>query len=228
MAFDLRDQAAIDEAPGPDRRSVPDPREAILDAVAAVLVEQKRAATEMQAVVERSGVALADVDAAFADIDDLLIALVTRVTAGVVQPLGAATRDGAGTIADVRATLLAFGTAVQEANATIMVGLYRVGMTEGSRRRSLRHRFYEEGPAALARALSGFLQRAVDAGVLTVDDCALAAEQLIGMLREPLYQEIALHSQELTFRDDTTLAVRAAVDVFLEGCDDGQGSRHGR
>ncbi len=102
-------------------------------------------------------------------------------------------------------------------------------MTEGARRRSRRHRFYEEGPAALARALSGLLlQRAVAAGVLTIKDCALAAEQLIGMLREPLYQEIALHSQELTFRDDATLALRAAVDVFLEGCNDRQGSRHGR
>ena len=47
-------------------------REAILDAVTAVLVRQKLAATEMQDVVERSGVAVADVDAEFPDLDDLL------------------------------------------------------------------------------------------------------------------------------------------------------------
>ncbi len=83
---------------------------------------QKRAATEMQAVVEQTGVALAVIDAAFADIDHLLIALVARVMAGVVRPLAVIARDGGDAIADVRAVLLAFGAAVEEVNATIMVG----------------------------------------------------------------------------------------------------------
>ena len=108
-----------------------------------------------------------------------------------------------------------------------MVGLYRVGMTEGSRRRSLRQRFYEAGPGALSRALGDYVGGAVAAGVVAIEDCSLAAEQLMGMLREPLYQEIALHSQELVFQESASLAVRAAVDVFLDGCNDGRDRRDG-
>jgi hypothetical protein len=40
----------------------------------------------------------------------------------------------------------------------------------------------------------------------------------MGMLREPLYQELTVHSQELTSYGSAGEAVEQAVDRFLGGC----------
>jgi hypothetical protein len=40
----------------------------------------------------------------------------------------------------------------------------------------------------------------------------------MGMLREPLYQELTVHSQALTFYGSAEEAVQHAVDIFLRGC----------
>ena len=40
----------------------------------------------------------------------------------------------------------------------------------------------------------------------------------MGMLREPLYEELSLHSQEFTFYGSAEEAVEQAVDIFLRGC----------
>jgi hypothetical protein len=40
----------------------------------------------------------------------------------------------------------------------------------------------------------------------------------MGMLREPLYQELTLHSQEFTFYGSAEEAVEQIVDIFLSGC----------
>jgi hypothetical protein len=40
----------------------------------------------------------------------------------------------------------------------------------------------------------------------------------MGMLREPLYQELTVHSQEFTSYGSAEEAVEQAVDRFLGGC----------
>ena len=99
-----------------------------------------------------------------------------------------------------------------------MIGFYRVAMTEGSRRRPLRHRIFTADSGAVAAALRDFLERMVAAGWFDVGDCGFAAEHLMGLLREPLYQDLTLHSHDLIGDADPSSAVREAVDIFLNGC----------
>ena len=208
----LRDKAVVvtDEGAGRGRR------DRILEAVSRVLTEQKRNATEMQAVVEDSALPLREVIAEFPDLDDLVIAIASQQAARVTEPLRSATRSDA--FDDVRSTLIEFGTGLRAAYSSVLIGFLRVAMTEGSRHKEIRRRIYDEGPAAITAALCDYLDAAARKGKLAFANSAYATESLMGMLREPLYQELTVHSQELTFYGSAEEAVQHAVDIFLRGC----------
>ena len=189
-------------------------RDRILAAVSRVLTDEKGNATEIRAVIEDSGLPLSEVIAEFPNLDDLVVAVASQEAVRVIEPL----RSGA--FDDVRSTLIAFGAGLHTAYSSVLVGFLRVEMTEGSRHnKQLRRRVYEEGPATITAALRDYLDAAAKKGKLAVASSAYAAESLMGMLREPLYQELIVHSQGLTFYGSAEEAVQRAVDIFLRGCD---------
>jgi DNA-binding transcriptional regulator YbjK len=202
--------AGTDEGAGSGRR------ERILEALSRVLTEQKRNATEMRAAVRDSGVPLAEVVAEFPQLDDLVVAIASRQAARVTEPLRSAMASGA--FEDVRSELIEFGTGVRAAYSSVLIGFLRVAMTEGSRHKELRRRVYGQGPAAVTAALRDYLDAAAAKGRLAFAHGGYAAESLMGMLREPLYQELVAHSQELTSYGSADEAVEQAVDRFLGGC----------
>ena len=208
----LRDNPVVvnDEGAGRGRR------DRILEVVSRVLTEQKRNATEMQALVEDSGLPLSEVIAEFPDLNDLVVAIASQQAARVTGPLRSAMQSGA--FDDVRSKLIEFGTGLRAAYSSVLIGFLRVAMTEGSRHKEIRRRIYEEGPAAIAAALCDYLDAAARKGKLAFANSAYATESLMGMLREPLYQELTLHSQEFTFYGSAEEAVEQAVDIFLRGC----------
>ena len=193
-------------------------RDRILAAVLATLATQKRAATELQETVEQSGIPLNDVNTEFPNLDDLLVALVARQAETLSKPLAALLDEGGAGVGDVRGELLQFSQGLREAYGSVLIGIARVAMTEGSRHREIRKRIYEHGPAAVTATLQRYLQRAGDEGKVALQDRTYEAECLIGMLREPLYRELTLHTQELTPYPTSTDAVEATVDLFLKGC----------
>lgn len=201
---------AADEGAGGGRR------DRILEAVARVLAEQKRDATEIQAVVEDSGLPLEEVRAEFPDLGELVVAIAARQAARVTEPLRSAMRSGG--FDDVRSELLEFGTGLRAAFSSVIIGFLRVAMTEESRHKELRRRIYAAGPAAVEAALCDYLDAAAAKGKLAFANTAYAAESLIAMLREPLFEELTVHSQELTYYASAQEAVEQAVDRFLRGC----------
>lgn len=192
-------------------------RERILEAVTRVLTDEKRSATEMQAVVEDSALPIEEVRAEFPDLDDLVVAIASRLAARVSEPLRSAMRSGG--FDDVRSDLHAFGAVLRAAFSSVIIGFLRVAMTEGSRHKELRERIYAAGPAVVETALCDYLDAAARKGRLSFANTAYAAESLIAMLREPLYEELTVHSQEFTFYGSAEEAVEQAVDRFLRGCD---------
>jgi len=205
-----KSDVAADEGAGRGRR------DRILEAVTRVLTDEKRGATEIRAVVEDSALPLQEVIAEFPDLDDLVVAIASQQAARVTEPLRSAMR--AGGFDDVRSELLEFGTVMRAAFSSVIIGFLRVAMTEGSRHRALRRRIYEAGPAAVEAALCDYLDAAAGKGRLAFANTAYAAESLIAMLREPLYDELTVHSEEFTFYASAEEAVEQAVDRFLWGC----------
>lgn len=202
--------AATDDGTGRGRR------DRILEVVSRVLTEEKRNATEIQAVVEDSDLPLEEAMAEFPDLDDLIVAIAARQAARVSEPLRSATQSGA--FDDVRSDLIEFGTRLRAAYSSVFIGLLRVAMAEESLHRELHGRLYGAGPAAVTAALRDYLDAAARKDTLTFANSAYAAESLMGMLREPLYGELTVHSQEFTSYGSAEEAVEQAVDRFLGGC----------
>ena len=97
-----------------------------------------------------------------------------------------------------------------------MAGFVRLMMTEGTRNALLRKRVYEAGPAIVALKLQAFLSEANERGILSISNTQLYAEQLIGRLREPLYQALMLNPaarQEAAAID----SVKAIIEGFVHG-----------
>jgi AcrR family transcriptional regulator len=204
-------RVVTDEAAGRGRR------DRILEAVSRVLTDEKRNATEMQAVVEDSGLPLSEVIAEFPNLEDLVVAIASQEAARVTEPLRSAIQSGA--FDDVRSTLIKFGTGLHAAYSSVLIGFLRVEMREGSNHKAVRRRVYDAGPAAITAALRDYLDAAAKKGELAFANSEYAAESLMGMLREPLYEELTAHTQEFTFYGSAEEAVQRAVDIFLGGCD---------
>ncbi len=192
-------------------------RDRILEAVSRVLTDEKRNSTEIQAVVEDSRLPLSEVIAEFPNLDDLVVAIASQEAARVTEPLLSAIRSD--TFDDVRSTLIKFGTGLHAAYSSVLIGFLRVEMREGSNHKAVRRRVYNEGPASITAALRDYLNAAAKKGKLAFANSEYAAESLMGMLREPLYEELTAHTQEFTFYGSAGEAVQRAVDIFLRGCD---------
>lgn len=200
-----------------DNRTGRGRRDDIVKVVSCALAEQKHNATEIQAVVDDSGLALEEVIAEFPDLDDLVVAIASRQAERVCGPLRSAMRSDA--LEDVRSDLIEFGTGLRAAYSSVLIGLLRLAMREESLRRELHGRLYGAGPAVVTAVLCDYLDAAARNGTLTFANTAYAAESLMGMLREPLYGELTVHSQEFTSYASAEEAVEQAVDRFLGGCD---------
>lgn len=189
----------------------------MLAAVARVLVDEHTRAVEMQEILEQTGLLHEDFAGEFRDLDDILLELARRVSSWISEPISSdavhpASRE------DVLEALMEFGRRYTHANLTILPGLLRVFLTESSRRSGLRKDFYEAGPARISEPLADFLQRSKQFGVGNALDSRLIAEALMGMLREPLYYKLAIHSRYLSRVLSSVERAPDIVRMFAEGC----------
>nr|WP_283815772.1 TetR/AcrR family transcriptional regulator C-terminal domain-containing protein [Bradyrhizobium lablabi] len=191
----------------------PDARAEVVLAISATLAHRRGAHADLNSVLKNCGYSKQDILSAFENIDDAFVAVAERKASLISEPLAARPA----TVADVRDTLIAFGRIAWKEYSTTLVGLLRVVMSEGTRNVPLRKRVYEAGPEAVTLRLREFLSEANEKGVLSISNAHLAAEQLIGRLREPLYQALMLNpaaSREEAPAD----SIKATIDKFIHGC----------
>lgn len=198
----------------------PEHRDAMLHSLTLSLDDPHGTLLGLDPVLEREGYSHAEIRSAFGCIDDLLVAIAERKAAYLITPLTEAHR-----IADLdlaRRVLTEFGTQAWREYSGSIIALVRLMMAEGARSPDLRKRVYDAGPASVALELRKFFSRAQGLGVLSVSDAHLAAEQLMGMLREPLYQALMLHPAGPATPADASGPVAASIDLVLDGCARGQ------
>ena len=193
----------------------PDARADIVLAISEALADPKGALAGLNNILDRSGYSEEDIRSAFESVDDLIVAIAEREAFLISQPL--ARRAPPRTVDDARDTLIAFGRVAWEEYSTTLVGFVRMMMTEGTRNPPLKKRVYEAGSAIVTLKLREFLSEANERGILSISDPQLYAEQLMGLLREPLYQALMLNpatSQEGAAAD----RVKASIERFVHGC----------
>jgi DHA2 family multidrug resistance protein len=195
--------------------SRPDPRAEIVLAVSEALANPSGAPADLDSILDRSGYSKEDILSAFESVDDLIVAIAEHKASLISQPLVRRARPG--TVDDARETLIAFGCVAWKEYSTTLVGFIRMMMTEGARNPALKKRVHEAGQAIVTLKLREFLSAANERGILSISDAQLYAEQLLGLLREPLYQALMLTP---AMRQEGAAAdrVRARIESFIHGC----------
>jgi DHA2 family multidrug resistance protein len=195
--------------------SSPDARADIVLAVSEALAHSSGAPADLDSILDRSGYSKEDILSSFESIDDLIVAIAEHKASLILQPLVRRARPG--TVDDARETLVAFGRVAWKEYSTTLVGFIRMMMTEGARNPALKKRVHEAGQATVTLKLREFLSAANERGILSITDAQLYAEQLLGLLREPLYQALMLSP---AMRQEAAAAdcVRASIESFIHGC----------
>jgi DHA2 family multidrug resistance protein len=209
----------IHPAPKPARQdnaeSRPDARTDIVLAISKALADPSGAPAGLNSILDRSGYSEEDILSAFESVDDLIVAIAERKAFVISQSLARRVRPS--TVDDARDALIAFGLVAWKEYSTTLVGFVRMLMAEGTRNPLLKMRVYEAGPAIVTLKLQEYLSEANERGILSISDAQLYAEQLMGLLREPLYQALMLNpatSQEGAAAD----RVKASIERFVHGC----------
>ena len=209
----------IRPAPKPARQdtaaSSPDARADIVLAVSEALAHSIGAPADLDSILDRSGYSKQAILSSFGSIDDLIVAITEHKASLILLPLVKRARPG--TVGDVRETLIAFGRVAWKEYSTTLVGVIRMMMTEGARNPALKKRVHAAGQVTVTLKLREFLSAASERGILSVSDAQLYAEQLLGLLREPLYQALML-SPALRREEAAVDRVRASVESFIDGC----------
>jgi MFS transporter, DHA2 family, multidrug resistance protein len=192
-----------------------DARIALVLAVSEPLADPSEAHADFRGILNRSGYSAEDVQSTFGSTDDLVVALAERRAFLHSLPL---VRSGhPSTLAEVRNTLTAFGLVAWKEYSTTLAGFVRELMAEGTRNPSLKKRVYEAEPAAVTLQPREYLAEANDRGILAISDAQLYAEQLMVLLREPLYQELVLNPAPSP-GEAAADRVEASIERFVQGC----------
>lgn len=97
------------------------------------------------------------------------------------------------------------------------VGLqvHRIIVGESQRFPEIGREFYECGPAKVHAILRQFLQNAVNAGALKIDDIDLAADQFPELCKAGLHLKLVLGLREPPTEAEIDRVIDGAVDVFM-------------
>jgi MFS transporter, DHA2 family, multidrug resistance protein len=193
----------------------PEARTQIVSAISGALADPVDTLTGLAGVFHRSGYSEAEIWSRFESIEDLVVAVAEHEGFFLSQPL--VRRERPNSLDDVRDILVAFGLVAWREYSTTLVGFVRMMMAEGARNPALKKRVYEAGAEIVTRRLRAILSEANERGILWISDAQICAEQLLGLMREPLYQ--ALMMNPVTSQNETVAdRVKASIEGFLHGC----------
>lgn len=191
-----------------------DRREALLQAAAEVFFEQGYAATSIDAIIERAGGSKRNIYSDFGNKEGLFAAIITETADRVLSTLEideVADRD-------LAETLTAFGRNLMVAYMSpVLVGIYRMVVTEANRFPDLVRAFYEKGPERAVLRLAGVLEAAGVRGEIRNVDCVASASRFVGMIRDNLHLQVVLGLRPPPGPEEAEAAVASAVEIFLHG-----------
>jgi TetR/AcrR family transcriptional regulator, mexJK operon transcriptional repressor len=197
------------------RRAADKLRAEILKAAAEVFFEAGYAGARIEAVIERVGGSKRAIYSHFGGKKELFEALVLEAASQALEALSPTEIAGL----NLEGTLLAFGQRVLDAVMTpVTLALYRTIVAEGTRFPSLAKIFFEGGPGRAAARLAVVLGEFRAKGEIDIEDCGLAAEHFIGMLRGDLHLRVVLGLRPRPGYAEIEQSVRQATRIFLDGC----------
>ena len=188
--------------------------ELLLTVIRALADPSNKSCSEMRSVLQRSDLSEDDRRRASESIDDLVVAIAEREAHLIAEPLAISGHPHS--MEQVQRSLMEFGRVAWREYSTVLVGFVRMVMTESACHPALRKKIYEAGPAFVTLQLREYLAEANARGIISISNAELCAEQLMGMLREPLYKALMLSPVHDGVPEEQ---VQTCVQRFLKGCD---------
>jgi AcrR family transcriptional regulator len=189
-------------------------REALLQAAAEVFFEQGYAAASIDAIIERAGGSKRNIYNEFGNKEGLFLAIITENADKVLSTLSMEEIEGH----DLRETLTAFGERLMAGYMSpVLIGIYRMAVTEANRFPDLVKSFYEQGPGRATSQLAEVLEGARKRGEIRTDNCLRVAGHFVGMIRGNLHLQVVLGLRPPPSDKEMREVVASAVEVILNG-----------
>lgn len=95
------------------------------------------------------------------------------------------------------------------------INVFRICVAESSRFPELGQRFYDSGPVVVRQRIVGYLDCAVESGMLKIEDTALAAEQFMELTKTYIFPRVLCGIQTSFDDDEKQRIIDGAVEMFL-------------
>jgi AcrR family transcriptional regulator len=187
-------------------------RRQIVDGARAVFLSRGFDAASMGDIAKAAGVSKGTLYVYFKDKDELFAAIVQGECA--MQAEGVFEFDHADH--DVEAVLLRHGKAfVRNIGDPGRLSSLRTVIAVAERMPDLGRKVYETGPAVAVAKLSAYLEAQVNAGVLAIDDCEVAAAQFIETCHATMFKPMLFNFAPPPTSERIAHVVGIAVRTFL-------------
>jgi len=198
------------EVPGTEDDSAK--RRQIIDGARDVFLARGFDAASMADIAKAAGVSKGTLYVYFKDKDELFAAIVQGVCS--MQAEGVFDFDRADH--DVEAVLLRHGKAfVNKICDPARLSSLRTVIAVADRMPDLGKKLYETGPAVGTAKLAGYLRAQVEAGVLVIDDCEVAAAQFIETCHATMFKPVLFNFGPPPSEERVDHVVGIAVRMFL-------------
>lgn len=209
---------ALDRPSGAARRkgrcSLPERRQALLDAARDVFLEKGFANATIDAVVERAGGSKATVYALFESKEGLFAALVAEAAEELSTLVQGYALDG-----DIEEDLRDFGRHYLEVlTRPERLALFRLVLGECGRVPEVGEIFFRTGPQVIFRRVAEMLRSAVARGQIAVSDVDAMAHFFIDALRGHVHMEVMLNPTRRPTPKEIERHVDFVVQTFLRAC----------
>ena len=190
-------------------------RNKILDAAEASFIENGYEATSLQEIVSKAGGSLATLYRMFGNKEGLFKAIIERATVNLsdsVLPLDADNQEP-------EKVLNALGIAFIDVLTSPYVGaIHRLLISESARYPQLKEIFMQTAPERNLRRVEEYLKKLTERGYLKIDDCKIAAVQLVSLFKGTMHLRSVLGEVVILSDAEKAHYVESAVSIFLNGC----------
>lgn len=184
----------------------------VLDGARTVFMRDGFEGASVDDIVREAGVSKATLYSYFPD-KRLLFVEVAKAECAAQSDAAVAQIEATGDIRE--AMTVAAKRMVRFFMSDVGLQVHRIIVGESQRFPDIGREFYESGPARVHQILRHFLQKAVDAGKLRIDDIELAADQFPELCKAGLHLQMVLGLRSAPTEEEIDRVVESAVDMFL-------------
>jgi AcrR family transcriptional regulator len=200
----------VTPAPGEEEESAK--RRQIVEGARAVFLAQGFDAASMNDIARAAGVSKGTLYVYFKHKEQLFEAIVEQECEAQAEGIFELDADDH----DVEAVLKRLGSAyVKFLCRPEKASAIRTVIAIAERMPELGRKFYDSGPARGIAKLAGYIAAQVEAGVLVVEDCEIAAAQLMEACQAMLFKSMVFNFASAPSQEQIERVVRIAVRTFL-------------